>query len=254
MALRSLGMRVVRRIARQLRDSAAHAGRPSVAGFLDYYAVPANRDIWGGPLNGQIFRQQLFRDLVEALKPDAIVETGTFRGVTTEFLATTSGRPVYTVEYDGTNFGFAAARLRHLPSVHRVHGDSRMALRQWLSARTSRDVLIAYLDAHWREELPARDEVRLIFERCPLSVVMIDDFEVPDDPGYGFDDYGPGKTLNLPYLDEEIARFGLRCFFPACPSALETGARRGCIVLASADQAAVVATLARLRPWNPGPK
>lgn len=137
--------------------------------------------------------------------------------MTTEFLARTSGLPVYTV-------------------------DSRTALRQWLGARASRDVLLAYLDAHWRDDLPARDEVQIIFERCPRSVVVIDDFEVPDDPGYAFDDYGPGKVLNLQYLEKEIVRFALQCFFPACPSSLETGARRGRIALARRTTP---------KPWRP---
>ena len=57
-----------------------------------------------------------------------------------------------------------------------------------------------YLDAHWHEYLPLRDELEIALGQFANAVVLIDDFQVPDDPGYGFDDYGPGKTLNLEYL------------------------------------------------------
>ena len=39
---------------------------------------------WGGPLNGQAGRRALFKQLLTAIGFDAIVETGTFRGITTQ--------------------------------------------------------------------------------------------------------------------------------------------------------------------------
>ena len=62
---------------------------------------------------------------------------------------------------------------------------------------------------------------------------MIDDFCVPDDSGYEFDDYGEGKILNLSYLSRVIEAHNLSVYFPAKPSNFETGAKRGCVVLIS---------------------
>ena len=45
-----------------------------------------------------------------------------------------------------------------------------------------------------------RDEAELAVSNFSKAVLMIDDFNVPDDPGYGFDDYGPGKRLDINYL------------------------------------------------------
>jgi hypothetical protein len=48
--------------------------------------------------------------------------------------------------------------------------------------------------------LPLVDEIALAFRHWPEAVVMIDDFAVPGDPGYGFDVYGAGQALRLDYL------------------------------------------------------
>lgn len=59
---------------------------------------------------------------------------------------------------------------------------------------------------------------------------MIDDFQVPGDEGYSYDDYGPGKRLCLDYL-QPLSQFKLTAFFPTLPSREETGGKRGCVVL-----------------------
>jgi hypothetical protein len=109
-----------------------------------------------------------------------------------------------------------------------------------------------YLDAHGYGDLPMADEIRLAFRYWPEAVVMVDDFAVPDDPGYGFDDWGPGKALSLGYLiDNGILPAGV--WFPRCNSAAETGMRRGCVVLAhGADVIRRLDSLATLRSWAKG--
>jgi hypothetical protein len=61
---------------------------------------------------------------------------------------------------------------------------------------------------------------------------MIDDFQVPSDPGYGYDDYGPEKALVSSYIQPAVLAHELGAFHPCTPSAAETGGRRGCVVLA----------------------
>lgn len=52
-----------------------------------------------------------------------------------------------------------------------------------------------HLDAHWDDDLPLRNEVQVIVESW-----KIDDFQVPDDLGNGFDDYGGEKTISLSFV------------------------------------------------------
>lgn len=87
-----------------------------------------------------------------------------------------------------------------------------------------------YLDAHWKDDLPLREELEIIFSHWARPIVMIDDFQVPDSD-YSFDDYGPGKTLNLDYLGPVISAHNIAVFFPAVAASEETGVKRGCVVL-----------------------
>jgi predicted O-methyltransferase YrrM len=144
---------------------------------------------WSGPFNGQNARQQIIRDLVFSVRIEQFVETGTFRGTTTEFLANLLGAPVFTVESQPRYFFVAKQRLAQYPWVTVELGDSRSFLRGLASKEELRGRrTLFYLDAHWERDLPLRDELAIIVQVWPNAVVVIDDFEVPDDPGYAFDE------------------------------------------------------------------
>ena len=200
---------------------------------IDYVRRPSKRVAWG-PFNGQPVRTALFRDIIANTQPRAIVETGTYLGNTTERLAET-GLPVYTIEANCYNFGFARARFWQRHNVTLLRGDSREILRGLLDGRLRglcTSPIFFYLDAHWNEDLPLAEELEIVFRRCPEAVVMIDDFQVPFYPGYGYDDYGPRKALVSCYILPAVSNHKLGSFYPSTLSADEGGSRRGCIVLA----------------------
>jgi predicted O-methyltransferase YrrM len=206
-------------------------------GAIDFVRFPKMREAWGGPFNGQHLRQNLFRHIIEVSQPSAIVETGTYLGTTTEFLADTN-LPVYSIEARPRNYGFARMRLRGRKNVHVELADSRQGLHA-LFARPLRDIsnsnLFFYLDAHWDEDLPLLDELEIILSRCTSALIMIDDFKVPDEPEYGFDDYGSGKALTLDFINPTIEKHRLIVRFPVASAREEGGARRGCVVLAQKE-------------------
>ena len=208
-------------------------GEPTV-GMLNYIRFPDRRNAWGGAFNGQPMRCRLFAELIERAAPSAIVETGTYLGTTTEFMADT-GLPIFTIEGDPQNYGYARARLWHRKNVRIFRGDSRAVLGTLFDARLrplADRTLFFYLDAHWNDDLPLAEELEIIFSRCPAAVVMIDDFQVPLDSGYAYDDYGAGKALCPAYIAPIVSAHRLRVFYPSTPSLAEGGRRRGCVVLA----------------------
>ena len=207
---------------------------PSRLGMLDY-ALGRKKGPLASPFNGQNVRQHLFCDLLQACRPAAIIETGTYLGSSTDFMAEYSKLPVYSVEADARNHAFAKMRLRKRNNVKLSLGDSREFITKFVEVEASRYAghpLLFYLDAHWGEDLPLYDEIAKIFSSGLQAIVMIDDFQVPGDNGYGYDDYGFGKSLTMDYIAPLVRQFQLAGFYPSTPSAAETGLRRGSVVIA----------------------
>jgi len=227
---------------------AKHLLGEDLIGTLEFYLKPSLKESWGGPMNGQAFRRQIFEELRGLFSFRAILETGTFRGTTTEYFAAT-GLPVHTAEASPRYYAFARRRLRDAgPNVHLHQGDSRAVLRRLAQdpAVPDEDVF-CYLDAHWEEDLPLREELDIILAHWRRAVIMVDDFEVPGG-AYAYDDYGEGKALTMDYL-APLRSSGLRAYFPAAPAEEETGARRGCVVLCTEPE--VVARLDAARTLVP---
>jgi hypothetical protein len=188
---------------------------------------------WGFAMNSMTSRLEATRQIIYALKIEQIIETGTFRGTTTEWFAE-FGIPVETIEISERFFTFSKARLAHFPNV-RVSLSSSVP---YLEGRSpTAETTLFYLDSHWEQHLPLREELEIIFNRYPNAAVLIDDFKVPDDAGYGFDHYAPDKELTVEYVQaSNIPK--LSYFFPSTPSKQETGARRGWVVLTANDSMA----------------
>ena len=179
---------------------------------------------WEGfsePFNGQAARREAILRLAAEFKPDAWIETGTFLGHTTRFLAE-QGPPVYTVEIDPAWFRLAKRSLRRHSNLTMICGDSVEGLRLLLD-REDFSRPFFYLDAHWFERLPLAEEVSLILAGWEEAIIVIDDFLVPGQPGYGYDILAgvplSSELLELP-ADAALA-------YPTIPAVEETGARRG---------------------------
>ena len=208
----------------------------TLLGMIDYYRFTDRRESWGGAFNGQLGRQNIFLQIVENTHPIEIIETGTFQGTTTEFLTENSSANISTIESHRRIYGFSKMRFLFNPRVKTYFGDSRLLLKRILNKAIDKEkIQFVYLDAHWNEDLPLKEELDIVFQLIPNCVVMIDDFKVPDDEGYGYDDYGVGKALTIDYLDSAINQYSLSVYFPVLPAIKETGARRGCCLLGLTD-------------------
>jgi len=193
--------------------------------------LPHERIGFGGPFNGQQRRQRLFEQLDRLFRFDALVETGAFVGTTTEMFAGL-GRPVFACELDPGFHLRAASRLLPCPDVRLFQADSRAFLRHFCTTLSAGfQCPFFYLDAHWRDDLPLAEEVTIIADRFAEFVVFCDDFRHPFHD-YGFDSYGPGAELTLECLKPQLARAEAFAFlFPIAPPALESGQRRGTLVI-----------------------
>lgn len=183
--------------------------------------------------NGQIFRKKIFLDLLGTIDFQAIVETGTYFGDTTGYMAEMSKLHVYSCELNRRFHSIAKTRLVDFQTIHLEWDDSRNFLEKLGRSELQKKVVFFYLDAHWYEDIPLVDEIRIIARNWEKFIVMIDDFMVPNDGGYGYDVYGKGKAFSLGLIENIVSEYDLVPFFPSLPSEKETGHKRGCVVLAN---------------------
>lgn len=184
--------------------------------------------------NGQKGRKEIFKDLINAYRFHCIIETGTYLGDTTGYMAETARLPVISCESESLFCALSKMRLKNFPSISVRHQDSRRFIED-----LSRDPDIPvrecfiYLDAHWGKDCPLKEELEIISAHWDKFIVMIDDFQVPGDEGYRYDRYGPFFKLNLPLLRPVIRKFGLCAFSPSMHSGDESKKDpRGCVILA----------------------
>jgi hypothetical protein len=225
----------------------------AAVGALDFFRCHDATKSWGGPFNNQSNRKDIFDAIVRSLRPSVIVETGAFRGATTEYIAVNYDISTFTCEIDAYSYGYVKARLFKHSKVAVKHQDSRLFLKALLgsSDQLSAGTILFYLDAHWGEDLPLAEEIDLIFSHRRDAIVIIDDFKVPWDPGYGYDNYGIGKALTPEYIFAPVERHCLVQLYPTVESSEETGNRRGCVVLAnSATMIAKLKDIQMLREWR----
>jgi hypothetical protein len=202
-----------------------------------------------GPMNGQSARIALTKGIIERCKIVRVVETGTYLGTTTEFFAS-FGLHVITVEINPILATRSRERLKIWKNIELYESDSIQVLKKLIQESDNRsEPTLFYLDAHWEHHLPLREEAELTTANFSKAVLMIDDFNVPDDPGYGFDDYGPGKRLDVSYLRAANLP-NLALYFPSTSSSREDGHRRGCVVAtANPELAAILDGVVLLRRW-----
>ena len=188
---------------------------------------------WGGPMNGQSYRQLIFHRLM-GMGVDAIVETGTHVGASTAFFAR-RGVPVFSCDLQEIRLAAAIVQLSECRNVTLRLEDSRSFLRGLAADPAFAFSLpLFYLDAHWGDELPLADEVAIVRGRWPNFVIIIDDFQVPG-ASYTWGDYGEGRDLTLEYLQRSgIELADVAVLFPSAGAEAETGVKRGTLVLTPA--------------------
>jgi hypothetical protein len=182
--------------------------------------------------NGQAARKEIFNELIQTIDFQCIFETGTWIGNTTGYMSEQAKIPVFTTEISRRYHCLAKMRLSGFNNVTLENLDSREFIRKLADDPGLRKArAFFYLDAHWYESLPLKEEIELITQHWDQFVIMVDDFEVADDKGYGYDNYGRDKALTIEHIRPLLERHDLVPFAPRKSSDEETGRKRGCVVI-----------------------
>jgi hypothetical protein len=158
----------------------------------------------------------------------AFVETGTSKGETTAFVAQLNhSLPVYTCEVHPPTFRETSARLTSFPNIVMRESSSPDFLQGLVGKTSLGDLPLFWLDAHWYKFWPLRDELSIITRQLGAAVILIDDFEIPGRPQFGYDttnQYRGGATAeapikcNLDYIKDVLdPRHSYNVIFPKYP-------------------------------------
>ncbi|MEI7842807.1 MAG: hypothetical protein WCI39_07225 [Gallionellaceae bacterium] len=186
-------------------------------------------------LNRQEVRRAITSKILTGIKFDFIVETGTYTGNSTGYFSKFNAK-VISSEISKPLYFVAKQRLAGFSNVNVRLSDSRNLLRELIVEKVNLSPTFFYLDAHWLNDLPLLEEIKIIDENWTDWIVLIDDFEVPNDSGYGFDDYGKGKVLNYEYIEKYVLNNSIDVYFPNVLSTNETGYKRGYTFLSKGSQ------------------
>ena len=137
--------------------------------------------------NSDYILKEEYKKLIEKYNPDILIETGSYEGVTTEYMCS-FGLQVITTEIDEGRFNITKNKLSSHSNCSVLLGDSEVELRKIFSEIKHKKAL-AFLDAHWFDDKVLERELALLSELDNSPVIIIHDFMVPD-TDLGYDCYG----------------------------------------------------------------
>lgn len=184
-------------------------------------------------LNGQYYRRKIISEILNKINFDFIIETGTEYGFSTAYFST-FGKKVFSIEKSRVLFYLAKKKLKNFRNIHLILNDSKnikKILNQYEIDKESK--VFFYLDAHSENDYPILEELEFITSNYQNNLIIIDDFQVPNDDGYGFDSFN-GRKLNLKLISKSLIGKNFT-YFPKISSSIETGRLRGYVLVTNND-------------------
>lgn len=121
---------------------------------------------------------------------------------------------IHSIENHGAYVERARGLFATNPNIIFMEESSERGLEQLIASGriSNREPCFFYLDAHWGEYWPLRDELARIM---PLRkwVVVIDDFQVPGQPNFGYDMY-KGEPCGLNVIEDVVLDQRVSIYFP----------------------------------------
>jgi hypothetical protein len=147
--------------------------------------------------------QKEIERLKEIFNIKCAIETGTYNGETTKFLAQ-KFEEVYSVEITDHYFNESSNNCSNFNNVKIYKDSSEKFLSKILPTLENKfDNFLFYLDAHWENYWPLKDELKEISLHIKnRAIIVIDDFFVPQ-RNFQYDSYQNIKC-DFDYIKDEL--------------------------------------------------
>lgn len=182
-----------------------------------------------GAFEDKYLQEELYR-LIDTYNVDTIIETGTYKGWSTNVLAKT-GKKIITIEINPELHNSAKDFNYDHSNIEFYLGSSQEIIDN-IIPKNSNNKYLFFLDAHWGEYWPVLDELRVIKEKGLKPVIIIHDFYVPDKNGtakFGYDQY-KNQPLDYAYVKLNMDELYENDYTHYCIEESEIGAGVGVFV------------------------
>jgi predicted O-methyltransferase YrrM len=159
------------------------------------------------PLNADAVTISNVDWLIRTLKLTTAVETGTYKGKTTKWLANRM-KKVYTIENNLDFFNCAKENFKNIDNIEIILGNSGNKIEEIIKQIPLEENTLFYLDAHWYDYWPILDELTTIGKNKQLNnLIIIDDFKVPGCCNYlNYDKYENNEN-SLEYINNVLNEY-----------------------------------------------
>lgn len=142
--------------------------------------------------HGNTILKNIVTDFIN-LNVTSFLETGTHTGITTEYIAQLkSDLPVYSCEVDKEYYESSLTLLSKFKNIHLSLESSEKFIQRLINEKTLGDLPMFFLDAHWYDYWPLKDEIKEI-TKLDKFIILVDDFGVPNQPQFENDAGGGGS-------------------------------------------------------------
>lgn len=148
---------------------------------------------------------EVIKEISRVFPISSFIETGTYRGNSSSYIARVFPQlPVFTCEVVEEFFGLSSKRLKKHPNIKIFHQSSEKFLNS-LSLGETGSFPLFFLDAHWYDYWPLRDELNIINSKFNKAIIIIDDFQVPGREDFVYNIEGDNLICNFDYIKDDFS-------------------------------------------------